>query len=93
MLRMAEYSRDVLQQLRADTGISYDERTQGTLQLFRNEAQVAASQADIEILKRYDVPFETLDKAACIKVEPALANVTENLLVLCVCLVMKLAIV
>jgi hypothetical protein len=35
MLRMAEYSRDVLQQLRADTGISYDERTQGTLQLFR----------------------------------------------------------
>ncbi len=78
MLRMAEYSRDVLQQLRADTGISYDERTQGTLQLFRNEAQVAASQADIEILKRYDVPFETLDKAACIKVEPALANVTEK---------------
>lgn len=78
MLRMAEYSRDVLQQLRADTGISYDERTQGTLQLFRNEAQVAASQADIDILKRYDVPYEVLDKAACFKVEPALKNVSEK---------------
>ena len=31
MLRMAQYSRDVLQQLREDTGIAYDERnTQGT---------------------------------------------------------------
>ena len=31
MVRLAEYSRDCLMQLRADTGISYDERTQGTL--------------------------------------------------------------
>lgn len=78
MLRMAEYSRDVLQQLRADTGIQYDERTQGTLQLFRNEAQLAAADADIAILKRYDVPYEKLDKAGCLAVEPALAKVQEK---------------
>jgi len=78
MLRMAEYSRDVLQQLRADTGISYDERTQGTLQLFRNQAQLDGAAADIDILKRYDVPYETLDKAGCLKVEPALVNVQEK---------------
>ena len=78
MLRMAEYSRDVLQQLRSDTGIRYDERTQGTLQLFRNQQQLDASQADIAILKRYDVPYESLDKAACIKVEPALAQVQQK---------------
>lgn len=78
MLRMAEYSRDVLQQLRSDTGISYDERTQGTLQLFRNQQQLDASETDISILKRYDVPYESLDKAACIKVEPALAQVQQK---------------
>jgi D-amino-acid dehydrogenase len=78
MLRMAEYSRDVLQQLRSDTGITYDERTQGTLQLFRNQQQLDASEADIAILKRYDVPYESLDKAACIKVEPALAQVQQK---------------
>jgi D-amino-acid dehydrogenase len=78
MLRLAEYSRDVLQQLRADTGISYDERTQGTLQLFRNEAQLEAAEGDIAILKRYDVPYEKLDKAGCLKVEPALAKVQDK---------------
>ena len=31
MVRLAEYSRDCLIALRAATGISYDERTQGTL--------------------------------------------------------------
>ncbi len=34
MVRLAEYSRDCLIELRKDTGISYDERSQGTLQLF-----------------------------------------------------------
>ncbi|MFZ6814048.1 D-amino acid dehydrogenase [Undibacterium sp. Rencai35W] len=78
MLRMAEYSRDTLQQLRADTGIHYDERTQGTLQLFRNEAQLEGSKFDTDILDRYGVPYEVLDKAACLKVEPALKNVQNK---------------
>lgn len=78
MLRMAEYSRDVLQQLRSDTGIQYDERTQGTLQLFRNQKQLDGSATDIAILQRYGVPYETLDQAACLKVEPALAHVQHK---------------
>ncbi|HSY28106.1 MAG TPA: FAD-dependent oxidoreductase, partial [Burkholderiaceae bacterium] len=40
MVRLAEYSRDCLIELRAATGIDYDERTQGTLQLFRNQKQL-----------------------------------------------------
>ncbi len=73
MVRLAEYSRDCLIQLRADTGISYDERTQGTLQLFRTEKQVAAAEKDIKVLKADGVPFEVLDPAACVAVEPGLA--------------------
>ena len=36
MVRLAEYSRDKLRELRSETGLTYDERAQGTLQLFRS---------------------------------------------------------
>jgi len=35
MVRLAEYSRDCLQALRAETGLAYEGRQGGTLQLFR----------------------------------------------------------
>src|SRR6185437_13215904 len=58
MVRLAEYSRDCLIDLRQATGISYDERSQGTLQLFRTQKQLDASAADIAVLARYGVPYE-----------------------------------
>jgi D-amino-acid dehydrogenase len=73
MVRLAEYSRDCLIQLREDTGIAYDQRTQGTLQLFRTEKQVAAAEKDIAVLKADGVPFEVLDAEGCIAAEPGLA--------------------
>ena len=73
MVRLAEYSRDCLMALRAETGISYDERMQGTLQLFRTEKQVEAAAKDIKVLKADGVPFEVLDAAACVAAEPGLA--------------------
>lgn len=78
MVRLAEYSRDCLKELRAQTGIRYDERTQGTLQLFRTQAQLDGTGADIEILKRYGVAYELLDRDGCIRHEPALAGVREK---------------
>ena len=78
MVRLAEYSRDCLKELRAQTGIRYDERMQGTLQLFRTQAQLDGTAADIAILKRYGVAFELLDRAGFIRHEPALAHVQEK---------------
>ena len=78
MVRLAGYSRDCLKELRAQTGIRYDERMQGTLQLFRTQAQLDGTAADIAILKRYGVGFELLDRAGCIRHEPALAHVQEK---------------
>jgi D-amino-acid dehydrogenase len=78
MLRLAQYSRECMIDLRAATGISYDERTQGTMQLFRNQKQLDASAGDTAILDRYNVPYEVLDPAGCIKIEPALARVREK---------------
>ena len=79
MVRLAEYSRDCLMALRADTGISYDERTQGTLQLFRTAKQVEAAAKDIDVLRADGVPFEVLDRDACIAAEPGLAAAREKI--------------
>ncbi len=78
MVRLAEYSRDCLRQLRADTGISYDERSQGTLQLFRTQKQLDGTGKDIEILRQYGVPYQLLDRDGYLQYEPALALVKEK---------------
>ena len=78
MVRLAEYSRDCMKVLRAETGLNYDQRMQGTLQLFRTQAQLDGTGADIAILKRYGVRFELLDRAGCVRYEPALAKVQEK---------------
>ena len=79
MLRLAEYSRTCLEALRTDTGIRYDERMQGTLQLFRTDAQVDGAAVDIAILEHFGVRYEVLDRAGCVHVEPALARVRQKI--------------
>jgi D-amino-acid dehydrogenase len=78
MVPIAEYSRDCLKALRADTGIAYDDRALGTLQLFRTQAQLDGTAKDIQVLKDYKVPFEVLDREGFVKVEPALALTQEK---------------
>jgi D-amino-acid dehydrogenase len=78
MVPIAEYSRDCMKALRADTGIEYDERAQGTLQLFRTQSQLDGTAKDIDILKQYSVPYEVLDREGFVKVEPALALTKEK---------------
>ena len=78
MVRLAEYSRDCLKALREQTGIAYDQRMQGTLQLFRTQTQLDGTAADIAILQRYGVGFELLDRDGCIRHEPALAGVRDK---------------
>jgi D-amino-acid dehydrogenase len=80
MVRLAEYSRDCLDELRISTGIAYEGRTQGTLQVFRTQKQLDAEAKDIAVLSRLGVPFEHLDPDGCARVEPALALVKGKLL-------------
>ncbi|MDN7698027.1 D-amino acid dehydrogenase [Burkholderia semiarida] len=79
MVRLAEYSRDCLQALRADTGIQYEGRTGGTLQLFRTQQQLDGAAKDIAVLQEANVPFELLSPAELKKAEPALAAVSHKL--------------
>jgi D-amino-acid dehydrogenase len=79
MIPIAEYSRDCLRALRSETGIHYDERAQGTLQLFRQQSQLDDTGDDIAVLKQYGVPYEVLGRDGCIAAEPALAAVKDKI--------------
>lgn len=79
MMRVAEYSRDCLRELRKDTGINYENRAKGTLQLFRKEVQMEAVQRDISVLQECGVSYELLNGNELGRVEPALANTQDKL--------------
>ncbi|WP_233831524.1 D-amino acid dehydrogenase [Paraburkholderia sp. ZP32-5] len=79
MVRLAEYSRDCLQALRAETGIQYEGRTGGTLQVFRTQQQFDGAAKDIAVLQDANVPYELLSAAELAKAEPALAAVSHKL--------------
>lgn len=78
MVGISEYSRNVLRALRADIGITYDERSQGTLQLFRKQSQLDGIGGDVDVLRQYAVPFQVLDRDGCVGFEPGLAAVRDS---------------
>ena len=79
MVRLSEYSRDCLDELRAETGIDYEGRQCGTTQLFRTQAQLDNAAKDIAVLEASGVPYELLDRAGIARAEPALARVSDKL--------------
>ena len=79
MVRLSEYSRDCLDELRAETGIAYEGRSLGTTQLFRTQEQLDNAAKDIAVLEQAGVPYEVLDREGIARVEPALASVSNIL--------------
>ncbi|MFK8257074.1 D-amino acid dehydrogenase [Erwinia sp. AnSW2-5] len=79
MVRIAEYSRDCLKALRQETGIAYEGRQGGTLQLFRTTQQFDSAAKDIAVLKEAGVPYELLEAAQLLQAEPALAATQHKL--------------
>lgn len=79
MVRLAEYSRDCLVALRRATGISYDEGSHGTLQVFRTAKQLDAISKDVEVLRAGGVGFEVLDREGCVAAEPGLGQARSKI--------------
>src|SRR6218665_1867225 len=75
-VRLAEYSRAQMIALRAETGLAFDGREQGTVQLFREQKQLDHAADDIAVLEQYGVPYEVLDPKGCVAAEPGLATAT-----------------
>lgn len=79
MVRISEYSRQMFQAFKDETNMDFEGRTLGTLQIFRSEKEIRATQSDIAVLRDYGVPYQELSAEAALKYEPALKSALPKL--------------
>lgn len=78
-LRVALYSRTCLQDLRAETGIDYDQRTQGILHVYRDRREFGHACGAADLMGRWGLRRLVKSPAECVAIEPALADTAEQL--------------
>ncbi|OSI16299.1 D-amino acid dehydrogenase [Neisseria dumasiana] len=79
MVRISEYSREMFLRLEEQTGIGFEGRHKGTLQIFRSPHEVEAAAKDIEVLEAYGVPYQRLRPEECLQYEPALKGALHKI--------------
>src|SRR5688500_9643815 len=79
IVRLGTYSREMLQQLRRDIGIDYDQRTQGILHFYTSAEELAAAEGPAAQMRALgcDRRLITVDEALAI--EPALRYIAPKL--------------
>lgn len=80
LMRISEYSRECLIKLRAETGITYENRSLGITQLLRTPKQMDNVKAYAAILDEFSVPYEILDQEGVLAVEPGLQSSAHKLM-------------
>jgi D-amino-acid dehydrogenase len=80
MLRIAQYSRDSLQILRKELSLDYEQRSLGTLQIFRHEKQMLLAQNDMQILEQCGINYQLLNPHECLGYEPGLGSMGNELI-------------
>lgn len=79
MLTIANRSRECLAELNKSYDLNYQGRTKGTLQIFRNPAQLKAVEKDIALLEESGTKYQLMDQTQCLVQEPGLANMQGSL--------------
>ncbi|MAW33737.1 MAG: amino acid dehydrogenase [Proteobacteria bacterium] len=71
-LRLADYSRNKLKELRAETGITYDDLQKGILTLHSDEREFEMACNRVDIFKKNGVDIQIKSKSQVLEIEPAL---------------------
>ncbi len=79
IVRLGTYSRETLQQLRRDTGIAYDQRTQGILHFYTTQREFDAALAPAEQMRALGCDRRVISADEAVKLEPALAHIRPQL--------------
>ena len=79
IVRLGTYSRSVLQQLRADTGIQYDQRTQGILHFYTNQKEFDGALAPAEQMRALGCERQVISADEAVRLEPALAHIRPQM--------------
>lgn len=78
-VKLCNYSREALIQLRQETGIAYDERTTGSLYLYRDKAHLQTGLANMQLLNDHGLGLTGLDPDGLAAIEPTLAHAKDKL--------------
>ena len=79
IVAIAEYSRQTLQAVRAETGIAYDSETRGILHFYTDEREFEQSLPAARLMRELGCPRETVSAEDVIRIEPALAAVRHKI--------------
>jgi D-amino-acid dehydrogenase len=79
IVRLGTYSRATLQALRADTGLQYDERTQGILHFYTSAKEFDAALKPAEQMRALGCERRVISADEAIRLEPALRHMRNQL--------------
>lgn len=79
IIRLGNYSREVLQQLRRDTGIQYDQITEGILHFYTSEKELEAAKASTELMRELGCERDMISAGEAVRIEPALRHIRDRL--------------
>jgi len=72
ILAISKYSGEMLRDLRAATGIHYDELQRGILQVYTDDAGFASAEKAAALVRRYGIARDVKTADECVAIEPAL---------------------
>ena len=78
-MRICLYSRALMPEIREDTGIEYDHRPDGILQIYENRNDLDSSARHAMWLRELGCDNKVLTRQECIALEPALAERADQL--------------
>jgi D-amino-acid dehydrogenase len=78
-LHLALHSLKSLQEIGAETGISYDRATRGVFKIYRSQESLDAAQRSADYLALYGLLYERVSPDRCVELEPALQDTKSTL--------------
>ena len=79
IVRLGTYSRDMLQALRRDTGLSYAQRTQGILHFYTTQKEFDGALKPAELMRQLGCERQVISADEAVKLEPALQHIRPQL--------------
>ena len=79
IVRLGTYSREMLQALRKETGIAYDQRTQGILHFYTDRREFDGALGPTEQMRALGCDRRVISADEAVRIEPALGHVRHQL--------------
>lgn len=79
IVALCEYSRQTLQSVRAETGVTYDHLTQGILHFYTDQKEFETSLPAAHLMRELGCPRESITADEVVRIEPALASIRDKI--------------